>query len=159
MKSLERVREEIMTKMAAFVERFVDCCASWPNGQQFYVAEHKALDFGRELARMALQGFVDAMGSGYCGRHHVGRDGVVRTHQTYAKKTYQMIVGPVTVRAAAFSSSRCSASRRKMPKLRFDSCEAELRQEPVAKQSVATRGIRLRSTPHLACPDAKDYNP
>jgi len=42
------------------------------------------------------------MGSGYCGRHYVGRDGVVRTHQTYVTKTYQTIVGEVTVRAAAY---------------------------------------------------------
>ena len=54
----------------------------------------------------------------------------------------------------AFSSSRCFASRRRMPKLRFDQCEAELREEARCQAERGNErgaGERSRASPKVRC--------
>jgi len=105
---IERVRETIMAKVGAFVESALRAAKS---GEEcLYVLEHKAQSLGREVARLTLQGVVDAEGTGYCGQRHVGKDGVERSFKGYVKKTYQTLVGPVRVRCAVYSKKGAAPS-------------------------------------------------
>jgi hypothetical protein len=107
---IERIRETIMAKVGAFVESTLRSLTSGAEREPLYVAEHKAQAFGREMARLLLQGMVDAMGSGHCGQRHIGRDGVERVFKGYVEKTYRTIVGPVTVRCAVYSKKGADPS-------------------------------------------------
>jgi hypothetical protein len=97
-----RIRETIIAQVVGLVEEAFEARASWTDDGGMYVAEHKAAALGRELARTVLQGLIDALGTGHCGQRHTDSDGVVRTFSKYAEKTYQTVVGLVTVRCAAY---------------------------------------------------------
>ncbi len=97
------IREMIIAKVVGLVEAAFESRASWTEDGGFYVAEHKAAALGRAVARTVLQGLLEALGNGHCGHRNAGRDGVVRTFSKYAEKTYETVVGLVTVRCAAVS--------------------------------------------------------
>ena len=108
----ERVREEIMTKVGGLVEGIFRWLASGEEGKPLYVVEHKGMETGRELARMLVQALVDAMGTGFCGERHVDAQGVERGFKGYVEKTYQTIVGPLTVRGAVYYKKGAEPSSR-----------------------------------------------
>jgi hypothetical protein len=98
----ERVREQIMTKVVALVEGIF---AWWMTGEKdkpFYTLEHKGAETGREFARGLVQALVDGSGTGLCGARQVDGHGVERVFKGYAEKTYQTLLGPVTVRSAVY---------------------------------------------------------
>jgi hypothetical protein len=64
---IDRVRESIMAKVGAFDESALRGAKSEGEGVPLYVWEHKAQALGREVARLTLQGEMDAAGTGYCG--------------------------------------------------------------------------------------------
>lgn len=98
----DRTRETIIARVVRLVQEVVGSRGSWTEDGGLYVAEHKAAALGREVARIVLQGQLDALGTGHCGHRHTDSAGVVRTFSKYAEKTYETVVGPVTVRCAAY---------------------------------------------------------
>jgi len=98
----ERVRAQIMAKVCGFVEEILLWGASGEQDKPFYVLEHKSLETGRNFAQALLQAMVDARGTGFCGERHVDAQGVEGVFKGYVKKTYQTLVGPVTLRSAVY---------------------------------------------------------
>ena len=98
----ERVCARIMAEVNGLVEGIFAWCGSGEKDKPFYAVEHKGAETGREFARRLVQALVEASGTGYCGARHVDAQGVERDFKGYAEKTYQTLLGPVTVRSAAY---------------------------------------------------------
>lgn len=99
----EQKRQQIIAKVVAIVESFLDAYgASEAPESQLYVAEHRALDCARRIGRVVLQAEVDALGSGHCGQWHEDEDGVRRKFNRYAPKSYETVVGPITIQRALY---------------------------------------------------------
>lgn len=98
----ERVRERIMAEVGGLVDGILGWWMAGEKDKPFYAVEHKGAETGREFARRVVQAVVDASGTGFCGARHVDAQGVERVFKGYAEKTYQTLLGPVTVRSAMY---------------------------------------------------------
>lgn len=107
-----RVQGVIMSKVTGFVETLRALWKTWPDGGRLYVAEHRALEAAREMAREMLQAVVGAMGTGHCGPRHVGPDGVERAFKCYVERTVETVVGAITIRAAQYYRKGASPATR-----------------------------------------------
>lgn len=53
---------------------------------------------------------VEGLGTGFSGTRHVDQEGVERVFKGYAEKTYETVVGPVTVRSAMYYKKEAEPS-------------------------------------------------
>lgn len=103
MRVSDRRRQQIIAKVLAFVEDFLDSPgATEADEEKLYIGEHQALDCARRIGNVLLQAEVDAMGTGHCGQWHEDEQGVRRKFKGYVDRTCETLVGPITVRRALY---------------------------------------------------------
>lgn len=98
----ERACAQIMAEVNGLVEGILAWWMAGEKDKPFYAVEHKGAELGREFARRVVQTLVNASGPGFCGARHVDAAGVERSFKGYAEKTYQTLLGPVSVRSAVY---------------------------------------------------------